>query len=79
MPEGEMNIATRRQKLLMDALRDRIERLKEVMRVPYGMEEVGAGEYKRRWTSMSKEQRLAEIDRLGWPKIEELLLGGPNA
>ena len=75
MPEGKTNPYTHRQKLLMDAIRYRIDLLKKALAVPLGMAEVNASEYKRRYAAMTPEQRLAEIERRGLEKVENLLLG----
>lgn len=76
MPEGRKSEMTIRTELVQAMLEARIEALVQAWRVPFGMEEVPAGEYRRRWSAMTIEQRQLEIARLGMRQVESLLLGG---
>ena len=76
MPEGKKSILTRRVEKALDILERRYEKLRKEFEVPFGMEEVGGSEYKRRWQAMSEADRQLELQRLGLEKVRQLLLGG---
>ena len=74
MPETKSE-PTLMAEALADAMYERYTQLKEAWSEPFGMERISAGEYKRRFQSMTKEQRLAEIQRFGVDGVMRLLRG----
>ena len=60
---------------LTDAMYEMYKELKEAWPEPFGMERITSGEYKKRFGAMTREQRLAEIGRVGVDGILKLMRG----
>lgn len=61
---------------LADAMYERYTQLKEAWAVPFGTEQITMAEYRKRYESMTREQRVQEMIRYGPELLLRILSGG---
>ena len=65
MPAGKQSNVTRRTQMLVERMFQQYLLLVEEFSPPLGLEQVSTGEFARRWSAMTVEERQAEMVRMG--------------
>ena len=76
MPKGTRSELTATTILIADAMWADIHAIAETLsEVPFMQEEIGRGEYQRRFRAMTPQQRLDEMRRIGTSEVLRLMGG----